>query len=144
MACETEGADFVTDITDNDIKKHYDATIKLSATYTISVYATKTGYDNSDIATATLCWIDVDPKTEGITNSVAQVRAKAIMIQNIGSTLSVSGADEGTEISVYDTSGKKLGSAKAASESTFISTSLNPGDVGLVKIGDKTIKIIVK
>jgi len=51
MSCATEGVEYVTDIADADIKKHYDATISLTATYTISVYAMKTGYDNSETAT---------------------------------------------------------------------------------------------
>ena len=51
FSCDTEGVTFVTDITDADIKKHYDASISLTATYNISVYATKDGYLDSDIVT---------------------------------------------------------------------------------------------
>ena len=54
---DTEGVEFISDITDNDIKKHYDATITLEAAYHISVYATKPGYENSDTAEATLYWV---------------------------------------------------------------------------------------
>lgn len=104
---DTEGVTFVTDITDANIKKYYNATISLTATYNISVYATKEGYNNSDVVTATLCWIDVEPKTEGITNNVANVRALPVMIQTNGSTLTVSGADDGTSISVYSMAHKQ-------------------------------------
>lgn len=142
--CETEGAEFQSTITDTDIKSYGGNEVQLTVTYIISVYATKSGYENSDIATATLCWIDVEPKTEGIVNGVACIPSKPVLIQSNGCTLSISGIDEGTPIRIYDISGKMVGSAKAASESTFISTSLNPGDVGLVKIGEKTIKIIMK
>ena len=55
MSCATEGVEYVTEITDADVKKHYDATISLSATYNISVYATKSNYENYETATATLC-----------------------------------------------------------------------------------------
>jgi len=48
--------EYVYEIKDTDIKKGYDAKVSLSATYNISVYATKTGYENSDVATATLVW----------------------------------------------------------------------------------------
>ena len=51
FTCETEGAEFVTSISDTDIKTHYDSEITLSQKYTVSVYATKAGYENSDIAT---------------------------------------------------------------------------------------------
>ena len=117
--------------------------MKLSVTYNISVYATKTGYENSDIATATLCWIDVDPKTEGLADNVANVQAKAVLIQSNAGTLSVYGADEGSPIRVYDISGKMVGSANAGPESTMIPTSLRPGEIGLVKIGSKTIKVVM-
>ena len=143
FSCDTEDVTFVSEITDYDIKKSYDASLFLTATYYISVYATKDGYEDSDVATATLSWLDAELETY-ISGGVASVRAKPVLIQSVGSTLSISGVDEGTPISIYDISGKMVGSAKAASENTFISTSLNPGDVGLVKIGDKTIKIIMK
>ncbi len=51
FGCDTEGVDYVTDITSIDVKKHYDAKITLTTTYKVSVYATKAGYDNSDTAT---------------------------------------------------------------------------------------------
>lgn len=47
---ETEGVDFVSEITDTDIKKHYNNKIKLTATYNIRVYATKEGYKDSEVA----------------------------------------------------------------------------------------------
>ncbi len=142
--CTTEGAVCQYTITDNDIQSGSGNELQLGVTYNISVYATKSGYENSETATATLCWIDVEPKTEGITNNVAQVRAKAVLIQSSVSMLSIAGVDEGTAISVYDVSGKMVGSATAASENTHISTSLRPGDIGLVKIGNKTVKVLMK
>lgn len=148
FSCDTEGVTFVTDITDADIKKQYNSAISLTATYHISVYATKNGYDkyyfeDSDVATAILCWIDVDPKTEGLADNVANVQAKAVLIQSNAGTLSVYGADEGSPIRVYDMSGKMVGSANAGPESTMIPTSLRPGEIGLVKIGSKTIKVVM-
>ena len=142
--CDTEGAKFVTDIIDADIKKHYDATISLTATYNISVYATKEGYNNSDVVTATLCWIDVEPKTEGITNIAANVRALPVMIQSSGSTLTVSGADDGTPISVYSINGTQAGSATIQNGAAIIPTTLQSGSAAIVKIGDKNIKVIMK
>ena len=142
--CDTEGAEFVYEISDADIKKGYAANVKLDATYHISVYATKIGYDNSDVATATLCWIDANPKTEGISNGVANVRAMPVMIQNNGNALNITGAPEGCVINVYDLSGQMVGSSKAISDTTNISTSLHGGEIGIVKIGDKSVKIMVK
>ena len=144
FSSETEGAEYVSEITDTDIKKHYDATISLTATYNISVYAKKTGYDNSDIATATLCWIDKDPTTEGITDGVAQIPSNAVLIQNEGGTLIIQGADDGTQISIYDIDGAKKGAAIIKNGTATINTSLQSGSVAIIKIGEKSVKIIVK
>lgn len=144
FACTTEGAEFISEITDTDVTMHYNASISLTATYNISVYATKSGYANSDVVTATLCWIDAEPKTEGISNGIANVRANPVLIQSCGNVLSISGVDAGTPISVFDVSGKLIGSANTTSESTFINTNLIRGQIGIVKMGEKSVKIIIK
>ena len=144
MSCATEGVEYVTDITDADIKKHYDATISLTATYTISVYATKSGYDNSETATATLCWIDQQPKTEGITNGIANIPAQAVLIQSEGGSIKVQGVDEGTQVNVYGINGTQAGSAISQSGAATINTNLQPGSIAIVKIGQKSVKVVMK
>ena len=142
--CETEGVEFVSEITDKDIKKNYTSEVALTATYNITVYASKSGYDDSETAKATLCWIDTNPKTEGITNGVANVRAMPVMIQSQGGVLNITGAPEGSVINVYDLSGKKIDSAISSSEKTSIPTNLKSGEIGIVKIGDKSIKVVMQ
>ena len=142
--CDTEGATCQSTITDTDITSYSSNEVQLGITYNISVYATKAGYENSDVATAALCWIDVEPKTEGITNIVSNVRARAVLIQSKGNQLTISGADEGTTVNVYDISGRPAGSAKAFAESTTINTTLRSGDIGIVKIGNKAVKVLMK
>lgn len=144
FTCETEGAECVANISDADIKTHYGNEIQLSATYTVSVYATATGYENSDIATATLCWIDTDPKTEGIENGVAQVRANAVLIQSHDGTLSIAGIADGTDIAVYSTSGQMVGSAKAHGTTSTITTTLRSGNAAIIRIGDKSVKFVMQ
>lgn len=80
--CETEGAICQYTITNNDVKSGSSEEIQLGVTYNISVYAKKSGYEDSNVAKATLCWVDEDPQIEGITNGVANVRARAVLIQN--------------------------------------------------------------
>lgn len=141
---ETEGATCQSTITDTDIKSYSSNEVQLGVTYHISVYATKAGYENSDVATATLCWIDVDPQTEGINDGIASVRARPILIQSNGNQLIVSGAEEGSAITVFDMAGRVVGAVKASGESTTINTYLRSGDIGIVKIGDKAIKVVIK
>ena len=142
--CATSGATCKYTINDTDIKSGSGNEVKLGVTYNISVYATKSGYDDSETATATLCWIDVDPKTEGIVNGVASVRSYGVMIQASEGLFNISGLEVGTPISVYNTAGQMVGSAKASSETTIVNTTLRNGEIGIVKIGDKPVKVLMK
>ena len=50
FSCETEGVEYVYEVKCADAAKGYGDTVPLTATYNISVYAKKDGYDNSDVA----------------------------------------------------------------------------------------------
>ena len=140
----TEGATCQYTITDSDIKSGSNNEVDLSVTYNISVYAAKSGYENSETVTATLCWIDSDPRTEGITDGVAEIPAKAVLIQNNGSMLTIQGADNGTMVSIYSINGTLTGSAISSNSSATIVTNLQPGSISIVKIGEKSVKVLVK
>ena len=51
LSCETENVEFISEVTVEDAKEYYDSEFTLSQTYKITVYATKVGYENSDVAT---------------------------------------------------------------------------------------------
>lgn len=141
--CATEGAEYVTSISDTDIKTHYGNEISLTATYNISVYATKAGYDNSDVATATLCWIDKEPQTEGITDGIAQIAARPVLIKTDNGFITVEGVDERTNVSIYTTDGKQVGSAISQNSTATIATSIQPSSIAIVKVGEKSVKVII-
>lgn len=144
---ETEGVEFVSSIQDEDIKEYTANGINLCVKYDITVYATKLGIFDSEKATATLCWIEAEPKKEGIKEDedvIAEVKAIPVLIQNDGGTLSISGAREGSLISVYNLAGQMVGSAIASKTNTTINTTLQNNDVGIVKIGDKSVKITIQ
>ena len=140
----TDGATCQYSITDTDIKAGSGNEVQLGVTYTINVYATKAGYDNSETATATLCWIDQQPKTEGITNGIANIPAQAVLIQSEGGSIKVQGVDEGTQINVYGINGTQAGSAISQSGAATINTNLQPGSIAIVKIGQKSVKVVMK
>ena len=145
--CETEGVEFKSYITDTDIREYNSSAIDLTATYYISVYATKEGYEDSDVATATLCWIDVEPYAEGTKeaeDAITEVKAMPILIQTNGKNITVQGVVEGMGIDVYSIDGIKHGSAVAGKERTTIPTNLLSGSTAIVKVGDKAVKVIVK
>ena len=142
----TEGAECVATITDADIKTHYGNEVSLSATYVISVYATKAGCDNSEIATATLCWIDRQPVTNGIIaeDAVNEVKALPVLIQSQAGFITVSGLDAGTEVSAYNTSGMLLDTIISGQDTTTLRTKLPAGSTAIVKIGERAVKVMVK
>ena len=140
----TDGATCQYSITDSDIKSGSSNEVDLSVTYNISVYAAKTGFENSETVIATLCWIDVDPKTEGITNRVANILANAVLIQGNGGALTIQGVEDGTSVNVYSINGTQAGSAVSNNGSVVVNTNLQPGSIAIVKIGEKSIKVVVK
>ena len=144
FSSETEGAVCHSTITDADITSYSTNEVDLGVTYNISVYAAKTGWYNSETATATLCWIDQEPKTEGITNGIAQVPALAVLIQTEGGNIRVEGAEDGTLISVYGINGTQMGSAVSENGTANIGTSLQAGNIAIVKVGEKSMKVLVK
>ena len=142
--CETEDVSFNSTITNSDISSYRSNEIQLGVTYNINVYATKTGYENSDIATATLCWIDVEPETEGISNDIFQVRAKAVLIQPMDGQIAISGIDDGTKIYAYEVNGIQVGSAISHNGYANLNTNMKPGSIAIIKIGDRSVKVVVK
>jgi len=144
FSCATEGATCQYSITDTDIKAGSGNEVQLGVTYNISVFAAKAGYENSETATATLCWIDQQPKTEGITNGIANIPAQAVLIQSKGGSIKVQGVDEGTQVNVYGINGSQAGSAISQGGAATINTNLQPGSVAIVKIDRKSVKVVIK
>ena len=142
--CDTEGAVCQYSISDDDIKAGSSNEVQLGVTYHISVYATKEGFKNSETATATLCWIDVEPRTEGITDGIAQMAARAIMVKAEGGQLSIEGAEDDTKISVYSIDGVQVGTTTSRNGIASINTSISKDSVAIVKIGNKSVKVIMK
>jgi hypothetical protein len=144
FSCETEGVEYVYEIKDADIRKGYDAEVALSATYEISVYATKSGDENSDVATATLVWTDAiftvtTPETPTSAKSVAESIPMLISAQN--GTITVRGEQNGLPLTVYTADGKMLGAATMKDGQASISTNLQRGEIAIVKVGSKSVKI---
>ena len=142
--CETEGAECHTTITNEDIKSFDGNEIDLAVTYNISVYATKDDYVDSEMATATLCWIEANPQNEAITTDVNQIASVAVLIKTDGGQLSIEGATDNTTITAYTLDGVQLGSAVSRNGVATINTNVSPGTVMIVKIGNKSVKVVMR
>ena len=77
-------------------------------------------------------------------DAVAEVQAVPVLIQTQGNTITVEGAEAGTEIILYGTNGVQLDSVIATIGVASLSTSRLSGSVAIVKIGNKTVKVQIK
>jgi hypothetical protein len=66
------------------------------------------------------------------------------MIQSQNGVLTIQGAAEGTPIAIYGIDGMKYGTAVAERGVISIATSLHPGSVAVVRIGEKAVKVLMK
>ena len=139
--CETEGAECVTDIKCNDNNRFYGNSINLSATYSISVYAMATGYENSETVNAALCWIESSDVDNG--TNIINVPATAALITSAGGAVSVSCSLDGEVVAVYTTDGVLIGTAAIDNGAATIATGLSKGSIIIVNIGEKSVKVVV-
>ena len=95
-------------------------------------------------AMAALCWIDVEPKTDGLSDDIAQVSAKAVLIQSMDGQIAISGIDDGTRIYAYEVSGQQVGSAISHNGQANLTTNLKPGSIVIIKIGERSVKTTIK
>ena len=140
FSCATEGVEYVSEVTCSDVNKYYSNEINLAACYDITVTAMKTGYDNSDVATAKLYWLPSSGTLEG--DNINNVSMRGIAIQSAGGFINISGLDNNEKVSFYGIDGKSLGSATAINGTT--SFAAQSGSIVVAKIGKENIKIAVK
>lgn len=134
LDCATEEVEYITEIIDSDVKIHHTSRIDLSATYTIKVIAKKTGYENSDPATATLCWLDSTPQFDNLTT----INTTPVLIKSEGNTILIEGIDKYNRVEFYSISGSYLGAEPVYNgQSSFITNE----DMVIVKIGSKSVTI---
>lgn len=142
FACETENVDFVSDISCEDIKKHYENEISLSKTYIVSVYSTKTGYENSETATAIICWIECDHKSDA--HGMEVIPATVVLIKASNGIITIEGLETDTPVAVYTTSGAEVANGVAEEATLTLETNLQKGDIAIVKMGTKSVKVVMK
>ena len=140
----TTGAECHYDIKVEDAKEGVGSEVTLSSAYEISVYASKEGYNDSPKNTATLYWINVDPTTTGVIENEMRVNTNAILVQNTGGSIAISGVAEGDSVLIYNISGQLIAQGKASGNHVEIGTALSIGDICVIKIGDKSVKYLLK
>ena len=79
----------------------------------------------------------------GGTTAIAKVSA-AEQIQADNGQSTVTGLTDGTTVAVYDLSGKQVGTATSKGGQVSISTGMTAGAAAIVKVGDKSVKTVMK
>ena len=139
FSCATEDVEYVSEVKCSDVSKYYTNEISLAACYDISVTAMKTGYDNSDVATAKLYWLT---SAESPGTSINAAKTRGVVIQSAAGFITISGLGSTEQVDFFASDGKSLGSAKAmGGTATFAAQS---GSVVVAKIGKESVKIAVK
>ena len=132
--------EYESEVTCSDVNKYYSNEINLAACYDITVIATKTGYDNSDIATAKLYWLTSSGSHDE--TSINNVSMRGIAIQSAGGFITISGLDNDEPVCFYALDGKTLGTTK--SKEGNVSFSAKRGTIVVARIGKESVKIAVK
>ena len=86
----------------------------------------------------------MEPKTEGITDGISQMAARAVMVKAEGGQLTIEGAEDNTNISVYSIDGVQVGTSTSRKGVASITTTIPKDSVAIVKIGNKSIKVIMR
>ena len=144
LVCDTEGVIIKSEITENASGKFEDTRISLIPTYTITAYATKEQYEDSDIATLTLCWIPCSEEHESEEDGILTIPANPVLISTQGGVITVSGLAAGTAVAAYSTAGTQLAAANATDGIVTLTTNLEAGSIAIVKMGDYSIKVAIK
>ena len=76
--------------------------------------------------------------------AVTEVSTTAEQIQTANGQVAVTGLTDGTTVTVYDLSGQQVGSAVSKGGQVSISVGLTSSAAAIVKIGEKSVKVIMK
>ena len=142
FASGTENSIFKSFITCDDIASREESEVELSITYHVSVYASAAGYSPSDVATATLCWIETDPM-QGIATEKIEIPAFPVLIKSREGIVTVEGLADGTQVSLYAIDGSLIGSATSFGKIATVNTILKKDSIVIVRIGEKAVKVVM-
>ena len=141
---DTEDAEFHYEIKVEDAKEGVGSEVSLSSAYEITVYASKEGYNDSEKNTATLYWINVDPTTTGVLENEIRVNTNAVLVQNTGGAIILSGVADDSDVVIYGLSGQMIAHGKTSGNHVEIGTNLSSGDICIIKMGDKSVKYMLR
>jgi hypothetical protein len=143
FSCDIEGTpEYHVNITDPDVNTFtVNGELQLERTYNVEAYATAEGYQPSETACLTLCWIDKD--IVEYTDGLVKEEGFPLKIRTDKGAVSVSGVLPNTFVSAYSLDGILLDSTTSASGTVNLKIPANT-DAVILKFGDNSIKVRIK
>ena len=138
----TEGAQYHYTLTDNDMAQDAfseNGKVKIGGVYDISVYASATGYTNSDVATGKLYFLNATMNPSSIT--VPSQRGVLVQVHN--GTVSVSGLNDGERAALYTIDGRLITTATTIAGVARLQSGNTQG-IAVLKVGEQSHKIVLK
>ena len=89
-------------------------------------------------------FLNIEEETTGIVNDIDLIRDVPSMIKAKDGVVSIEGADDNTTITAYTIDGVQWGSAVSKNGVATINTNVSAGTVTIVKIGNKSVKVVMK
>ena len=81
---------------------------------------------------------------EGMPSGIEQPLSKTRQIKIEDGLLTIQNIKNGTPVSVYNANGTFVGSTISKNEQAIIDTNMQPSSVAIVKIGEESVKVIIK
>lgn len=141
FSCATEGAEIHSNIIAPDAASRMGAKVTLDMCYYVDVCATAEGYAPSDTVSIVLLWREVEagPVEDGI-----QVGTIPVVVYSRQHIVHVLCEEEGTPIEVYSPDGRQVARGQIVGGVAEIDTHLNVNSLVVVKVGTKTVKLVLK
>ena len=83
-------------------------------------------------------------KLQGFDATAVEKVSAAEQIHSANGQVTVTGLTDGTTVAVYDLSGRQVGTATSKGGQVNISTGMTAGAAAIVKVGDKSVKTVMK
>ena len=145
LTCSTEEVEYVTSVVPDNELNYQAHEFDFIPTYTFNVYAAKAKYENSDVVSVTICWIDcAEDHEDSETTDILTIPSQPVLIQSANGVITFTGLVEGTTVMVYNLEGKFVEAADATNGTASIVTGLEVGSTAIVKIGERSVKVVIK
>jgi len=141
LSSDLEKSSFECNISALDAISTCDEEIPLTATYIISAYAKHDGYLDSDVATVSLVFATDESGSQS--SSIVEINSTPILYTKNGNTITIKVPDGENQVSFYSLDGKQITTSFSSNGIVQIDTDLISSDIIIIKIGNKSAKIMI-